>query len=214
MRRTALILGVHRTTVARKLILLGARYRDQLHEEWKGTEELSELEFDELETMEHAKGKPLSVLVVVTPKTRKIVGIEVARMPCKGRLAPSSRRKYGVRADERPKAFRKLFTRLTPLVSERAVWVSDSNPRYPFYLKKYFPRCQHVMVEGQRGCIRGQGELKKVKFDPLFSLNHTMAMLRANVSRLIRQTWCTTKKAERLSDHLALYAYFHNTVLT
>jgi hypothetical protein len=79
---------------------------------------------------------------------------------------------------------------------------------------RYGSYSQHVTVEGQRGCIRGQGELKKVKFDPLFSLNHTMAMLRANVSRLIRQTWCTTKKAERLSDHLALYAYFHNTVLT
>ena len=55
---------------------------------------------------------------------------------------------------------------------------------------------------------------KKVKFDPLFSLNHTFAMLRANVNRLFRKTWCTTKKPQRLADHLALYALYHNEVLT
>ena len=52
-----------------------------------------------------------------------------------------------------------------------------------------------------------------VGYDPLFWVNHTAAMLRANVNRLIRRTWCTTKRADRLADHLALYVHFHNTVL-
>ncbi|MEQ1722809.1 MAG: hypothetical protein ABL930_06505, partial [Pseudobdellovibrio sp.] len=55
-----------------------------------------------------------------------------------------------------------------------------------------------------------QGELKKIGFDPLFSLNHTCAMMRAKVSRLIRRTWNTTKKPERLSEHLALAVLHHN----
>ena len=61
--------------------------------------------------------------------------------------------------------------------------------------------------------MTGQGELKKLRFDPLFALNHTCAMLRANINRLFRRTWCTTKKKECLEDHLAVYMDFHNRVL-
>ena len=61
--------------------------------------------------------------------------------------------------------------------------------------------------------MTGQGELKKLRFDPLFSLNHTCAMLRANINRLFRRTWCTTKKAACLKRHVAVYVRFHNTVL-
>ena len=55
--------------------------------------------------------------------------------------------------------------------------------------------------------------LKKIRFDPLFSLNHTCAMLRANLNRLFRRTWCTTKKPERLALHIAMYVVFHNETL-
>ena len=39
-------------------------------------------------------------------------------------------------------------------------------------------------------------------------------MLRANISRLIRKTWATTKRADRLAAHIAIYAWYHNEVLT
>lgn len=55
--------------------------------------------------------------------------------------------------------------------------------------------------------------MKKVRFDPLFSLNHTCAMLRANINRLFRRTWCTTKVPENLGAHIAMYAYYHNLIL-
>jgi hypothetical protein len=61
--------------------------------------------------------------------------------------------------------------------------------------------------------VVGQGELKKVGRDPLFSLNHTCAMLRANLNRLFRRTWCTTKRIDRLEAHLWIYVRFHNEVL-
>ncbi|MGZ3656152.1 MAG: hypothetical protein ACXWR1_04035, partial [Bdellovibrionota bacterium] len=57
------------------------------------------------------------------------------------------------------------------------------------------------------------GELKEGRYDPLFSINHTCAMFRANVNRLIRKTWCTTKSQERLRSHLILYANAHNNRL-
>ncbi|MCB0350947.1 MAG: transposase, partial [Bdellovibrionales bacterium] len=68
----------------------------------------------------------------------------------------------------------------------------------------------HLTTPGQRGCVAGQGELKKVAFDPLFSINHTFAMCRANINRLLRRTWCTTKRPDRLVAHLDLYVNFHN----
>ena len=55
--------------------------------------------------------------------------------------------------------------------------------------------------------------MKQLRFDPLFSLNHTCAMLRANINRLFRRTWCTTKRKDRLEQHLAVYMDFHNRIL-
>jgi hypothetical protein len=48
--------------------------------------------FDEMETFEHTKMKPISITVAVTEKTRLIVATKVASMPAKGLLAERSRR--------------------------------------------------------------------------------------------------------------------------
>ncbi len=48
-------------------------------------------------------------------------------------------------------------------------------------------------------------ELKKKQFDPLFSVNHTFATMRAKINRLNRRTWCTTKLPERLADHIDIF---------
>ena len=54
----------------------------------------------------------------------------------------------------------------------------------------------------------------KLGFDPLFSINHVFAMMRDNVKRLSRKTWCNTKKKELLEKHIHIYVDFHNCVLT
>jgi len=173
---------------------------------------LSEVIFDEMETFEHTKFKPLSVPLAVTPQ-RQILAVEVAQMPAKGLLAAKARKKYGFRKDERPAALRRLLQRLKQVTSEDATFKSDQNPSYPFLLHRAFPHARHETTKGGRSCIVGQGELKKLGWDPIFSLNHTAAMLRANMNRLFRRTWCTTKTASGLSDHLALYTHFHNQTL-
>ncbi|HXH75974.1 MAG TPA: hypothetical protein VNJ08_13465, partial [Bacteriovoracaceae bacterium] len=77
----------------------------------------------------------------------------------------------------------------------------------------YLPKGKHLTFKSERGCVAGQGELKKVRFDPLFIVNHTCAMFRANVNRLIRKTWCTTKDPQRLKDHLDIFMYFYNEII-
>ena len=107
----------------------------------------------------------------------------------------------------------RLFKNLKPYLHPEAVIESDENPHYPNHVKRHVPHAKHIRYKGARGAVSGQGELKKQKFDPLFSLNHTCAMLRANISRLFRRTWNTTKKLESLVDHLWIYVRYHNTVL-
>lgn len=215
-RRAALLLGVSRRTVAKKVIFLAEQSRIK-HARWLKTLEkrpLSYVQFDDLETSEHSKCKPLSVTLAVEPESRKILGFQVSQMPAKGHLAKVARIKYGPRPDERPEGWDQFFASLRPIVSPHAKWLSDQNPHYPRHLLQHHPDALHACVKGQRGCIAGQGELKKVGFDPLFSLNHTCAMLRANLNRLFRRTWCTTKKRQGLIDHLSLYVSFHNQRLT
>ena len=215
-RRAAILLGVSRRTVARKVRFLAEQSRIK-HAKWlKRLEKhpLSDIQFDDLETSEHSKCKPLSVTLAVEPRSRKILGFQVSQMPAKGRLASIARAKYGPRSDERPEGWDRFFASLRPIVSPGAKWLSDQNPHYPRHLLQHHPEAVHDCVKGQRGCVAGQGELKKVVFDPLFALNHTCAMLRANLNRLFRRTWCTTKTRQGLIDHLSLYVSFHNQRLT
>lgn len=215
-RRAARILGVTRRTVVRKFNFLAAQAKLK-HESW--LKELSQtplslVQFDDLETSEHSKCKPLSVTLAVDPVTRKVLGFQISRMPAKGHLSRIAIEKYGPRPDERPRGWNALFEGLTSVISPSALWVSDQNPHYPHHLKKHHPLSRHQCVKGRRGCVAGQGELKKIGFDPLFSLNHTCAMLRANLNRLFRRTWCTTKTIAGLENHLQLYIKLHNSVLT
>lgn len=213
LRRSAKILGINRKTVARKLKFLARVAEHELDTELEALPPATEIQLDDLETIEHSKCKPLSVLTVVEHKTRRILGFNVARMPAKGHLAKIALKKYGKRADDRREARKKLFTKLQPYIHPGAVIISDEHPHYPEAIKKFFPKAIHKCFKGRRACVAGQGELKQGGFDPLFSINHTFAMKRANISRLIRRSWCTTKKPESLRDHLLIYAHYHNTEL-
>jgi hypothetical protein len=175
---------------------------------------LDQIQFDDLETAEHTKCKPLSVSLAVDPKTRKILSFQVSQMPAKGLLAHVARRKYGYRKDERPQGWNQMMKDLIPFVQPNAVWRSDQNPHYPKFLFRHHPQAVHDPKKGGRGSISGQGELKKLAYDPLFALNHTCAMLRANLNRLFRRTWCITKNRQGLIDHLSIYVGYHNRVLT
>jgi transposase-like protein len=212
LRRTAKILSLARVTVVRKKQFLGLTSEFSFLKRNHETPKAVEIEFDDLETFEHTKCKPLSVTLAVESHTRRILGLEVSEMPAKGTLTKKAKM-YGCRPDLRRQGRNRLFKKIRPFLENGAVIKSDSNPHYPRDVKKHFPDSPHIVFKGRRGASGGQGELKKVRFDPLFSLNHTCAMLRANVNRLIRKTWCTTKSKDRLYAHLMIYADYHNDCL-
>ena len=213
LRRVAREMKLSRTTVARKLQFLGQWASDLLAKMNSDRALCEVMEFDDLETFEHTKCKPLSVTLAVENGSRWILGFEVSRKPAKGPLAVVARKKDAPLTDERMKGRRLLFLRLQYLVKAVVQIKSDQNPHYAPDVRKHFPKGRYQQFKGQRGSIVGQGELKKVRFDPLFSLNHTCAMLRANINRLFRRTWCTTKLPENLAAHIAMYTVYHNLIL-
>ena len=213
-RRAARISHLNRKTVVRKFRFLAeqCRVRHVCYQQSFVSSPLEQVVFDEMETFEHTKLKPVSIAVAVSAK-REVLATEIAQMPAKGLLAAKSRKKYGPRFDDRPRALRKLLHQIKPITKQDALFKSDKNPHYPKALKRIFPNARHITTKGGRAAVVGQGELKKLAFDPLFSLNHTAAMLRANMNRLFRRTWCTTKTLAGLRDHIALYVAYHNEVL-
>lgn len=212
-RRTAYLLNINRKTVKRKFLFLGRQSLLQLRKFNLVFAKAGIVEFDDLETFEHSKCKPISVTLAVEGKSRRILGFSVSKMPAKGLLAQKALKKYGSRPDERTKGRKNLFCALRGLVDDNALIKSDQNPHYPEDVKTYFKEAVHITFKGRRGAITGQGELKKIPFDPLFGLNHTCAKMRADINRLIRKTWSTTKKIDRLRYHLAIFSVYHNRSL-
>lgn len=174
---------------------------------------IQRVQLDDLITKEKSKLQPLSVTIAVDENSRRILAVEVSQIPAFGHLSKIARKKYGKRIDEHEQGLRRVFDQLAPQLSVNAVFKTDEHQRYPKFIRSYFPQSEHLAYKSERACVAGQGELKKSRFDPLFAINHTCAMLRANVNRLIRKTWCTTKDPKRLKDHLDIFVYFYNEIL-
>ena len=217
-RRLAFELGVSRTTISRKMRFLNARagrlnakFRDELFESGRS---IKAVQFDEMETFERSKCLPVSIPLIVEPTTRKILAVGAARMPATGLLVAKSLKKYGRRRDERARVAKRLLRQLAPMLAPDVRILTDQKPQYPSWIKSQLPHARHQTTPGRRPRNAGQGELKRGAWDPLYSLNHTAAMFRGNVNRLIRKTWCTTKRVERLQGHLERYMLYHNERLT
>lgn len=214
MRRSALVLRIHRTTVHRKLVYLAKKAKMENAKFLQTLREnpVQHMQFDDLITSVHTKLKPLSVSLAVDAKRRFILGAEVSSIPSFGRLADFSRRKYGKRKNEHREKLCLLFEKIKESISPFAIVESDEHYSYKPIVDHYFPKASYNQYKGGRGCIVGQGELKKLNYDPLFKLNHTCAMLRANINRLIRKTWCTTKDPEMLQKHIEIFIYYYNQI--
>ena len=212
-RRCAIVMALNRKTVVRKFRLLGKLSLNLLELQNCNRPLVEEFVFDDLETNEHTKCKPLSVTIAVERESRRVLGFTISKMPAKGRIASISRKKYGPRKDERALGRFQLFTKIQPLIHHQAFIRSDDNKHYVKDVRRFFPKGTHLVFKSSRSSDTGQGELKKIKRDPLFAINHTLAKFRADINRLIRKTWCTTKLASQLNLHIAIMATFHNYFL-
>ena len=151
--------------------------------------------------------------MLVAKKEGEILGFQVSRMPVSGHLAKISGKKYGKRSDDRVKGITQLFDSLSQHFRSSINISSEECPFYKGVVKKYFPIANYNQYLGKKGFISSQSQIKKDSFGPIPSTIH-FAMMRANISRIIRKKWNTTKKIECLINHLNIYAWLHNTKKT
>ena len=173
IRRIAKLHGISKCTVAARLPFLADRARAE-HARWLALHgPFTHVQFDDLETFEHTKCKPLTVPAVVDKDSQRVIGFSVAQIPAKGLLAAVSRAKYGYRPDKGRAARMALFKSLTPYISPTAIFESDQHPHYSIMMKRYFLEATHLSYQSRRATATGQGELKRVGFDHLFSINQS-----------------------------------------
>lgn len=208
-QRTAELLQCSPTTVSRKLKWLA------LHKKSRPLDSTEKhIQIDEMESIEHTKLKPLTIPICVSD-TYKILGVRVGKIPAKGHLAELSRKKYGVRENEREKVLRELLQNLRDKVRLKPLTITtDSHPLYPKLIQEYFPEAKHIAVvsrelkEKKRELIHHK--VTRKVFDPLFALNQRCAKIRSDVRRMTRRSWCTTKIVENLHQQLLLYQIYNN----
>ena len=102
-------------------------------------------------------------------------------------LAKIARRKYGQRPNEHKKSLSRLFHCLEGVVKKKASIKTDEHQNYSEFVHKFFPHGNYQRYKG--------------------------AMLKADINRIIRKTWCTTKDPGRLQKHLHIYIDFHTIIL-
>jgi hypothetical protein len=167
---------------------------------------------DEEETYEAASIRPLTMPVLIEKDTWFVVATAVGsirRLAVAGsarrRRQARDERRNGRRPDESKACVQKVLTELAHKVpTGNIVLRTDQKASYGTIASEVFgERVRHETTAGTR--IRAT-------HNPLFPINTTMAMTRDNMSRLRRKSWLVTKKAERLQDHLAIFAVYRNYV--
>jgi transposase-like protein len=208
MRSLSRVLCVNFKTIYRKFCFLSEQLAP------KSNLEFQTLYFDEMETIEHTKCKPLSIALFVNERY-EILSAQVAKMPCKGRLAELSIKKYGLRPDERKEALMAGLRSVHQMNSDVVTIITDGKLQYKKLIQISFPNSTHEVhsrkVKEKEKHTLHEGPKRKIH-DPMFPLNHRCALLRDKINRLTRRSWCTTKIPENLQKHLNLFISYHNEV--
>jgi len=217
-RQAARLLGCTRGSVARRLELLGGHARAfhlrQLERVRRRGGLTGTFQLDELETFEHDRRlSPLTVPVLIERGSYFVLSAQAAPLPARGRLSPARREKkalrdrlQGLRRSGSREAVRASLERLAGVhAGEGPVVVeTDFKSTYASELERLFgERIVH---------LRYASSLPRKHGYPLFPINHTLAMLRDGVSRLVRRTWAASKKAACLERHLWIWIAWRNYV--
>ena len=83
--------------------------------------------------------------------------------------------------------------------------VTDQKRTYPVLVKELFGK--RVAAHVQESSRRARNTL-----NPMFAINHTLAMLRDQVSRLVRRSWAASKDREQLAIHAWSWIAWRNYV--
>ena len=217
-RQAARLLRCSRSTVAHRLELLG-EHCERFHR-WRLSRarttplRSSVFQLDELETFEHSRRlAPVTMPVLIERKSYFVLDLQTAALPSRGGLRRADRERrekrekvLGRRRSGSVKAVERCLATLGQLVpAGNPVRVqTDRKATYGAILKRRFPT--GVVHERHSSIARRDYR------NALFPINHTLAMMRDGISRLVRRTWAASKMKERLERHSWIWAVWRNYV--
>ncbi len=226
MRQMARIHGVRRPTIERRLRRLGKVCREFHALALAQTVQRGGItgiyQLDELETYETDRRlSPVTMPVLIERSTYFVIHGETATMGARGNLTPAMKkkkekrdRKYGKRRSGSRQAVINSLNRLK-FVNRPGVGITLESDRKTSYQKEF-----RKIAGSDYFChYRVHSKKKRDKSNRLFPINHTLAMMRDSISRLVRRTWAASKVRQRLDLHFWIWACYRNyirgiTVLT
>ena len=172
-------------------------------------------QLDELETFETDRRlQPVTVPLLVHLPSRCILHVAVGTLPPRKPLPPRKRRqleriemqyKRKRCSESRAKVSEcfEVLRQITPDAGPVRVG-TDEKPAYRAILREQFgERLVHQRTNSKE---------PRTFLNPLFLVNHTFAMLRDGLGRLVRRNWGATKERKKLEWHLWLYIGWRNYV--
>lgn len=165
---------------------------------------------DELETYEQNRlEKPVTVPILIERDSGFVLDTRVGALPAR-RLRGKPRKPPLPGQPERRSESRKVVKQafeclraVSPKDKPLSV-LTDCKTSYEKILRQLFgKRCNHLRTVSTR---------RRDVSNPLWPINHTLARVRDNVSRLVRETWAASKLRKRLAAHLAIWTCYRNYV--
>jgi transposase-like protein len=217
-RQSARILGCSRKTVAHRLELLGRHCRDLQAKQFSRAVERGGIsgtfQLDEQETYEHSgKLSPVTIPVLIERHSYFVLYTEAVALPCRGALSP----KDNERKLQREKIFGRRKSGSSAAVTRSFQVLSKVHaPGGTIHVqtdrKKSYCKALERTIGVRLLHERFSSKLPRNYSNPLFAINHTLAMMRDGISRLVRRTWAASKLRGRLARHIWIWIAWRNYV--
>ena len=198
LRGIARILKVSYQTVVRKWRFMANKARVR-HEVALGHKEIvtQYIQFDQIETFEHTKERPLGIALSIRAKTGQILSAKVCRIPIRAlSISKEKIKAYNKRSDRKEAFYKMLYETKQALDKGYSVMACDGEHES---IRMAKIMCPESLIQANVN-----------DYAAMWRLNHTAAKLRHHMSRLTRKTWATTKKRKFLQMHLDLFIAYQN----
>jgi transposase-like protein len=219
LRQMARVHGVRRATIERRFVRLGQQakffHKAMLQRSSTRGGIHGIFQLDEQETFERDRRLlPVTFAVLIERSSYFIVHGQAAPLASRGHLSDFKKRqrahlekKEGRRKSGSKEAVASCFSALYQAhrmgvgIDLQTDKKSSYNPLFKKAVGNQFASHQTISSRAPRG----YGSL-------LFPINHTLAMMRDGISRLVRRSWCVSKLRSRLELHFWVWAAYRNYI--
>lgn len=198
LRAICRVLNIHRKTATKYFIEnSGKAWSNNMRRLRQGGIITRYVQFDEMETFEWTKKRPLGVQISIRAKTGEIIHTKVCKIPVKAlSVSKDYINKWNKQVNRRP-AIAELLWNTKHALSKDFATIACDGARLPAKI------AEDVFFDKQFNVVATKARNKKIDL--------TFLKMRQDISRLRRRTLATTKHRKNLQKHLDLYTDYHNT---